>query len=250
MIQSLERGILILEILESQKACGVTEIAKKLDINKSSAFRLLQTLEAKNLVEKDEQNKYKLGTRFLQFANHVLEGMELTKIAKPYLDELVRLTQETAHLCILSNGKALFIDQKRSSEIVSVNTRTGGQEPLHCSAVGKVLLAFLKPDKLEEMLDSIEFTQYTPRTITSRPVLIAQLEKIRELGYAVDDEEINVGVRCIAAPIRDYTDSVIASIGVSGPASRVQFDSIDEYANSVKLVADKISIKMGHVKAK
>lgn len=251
MIQSIERGITVLEILEKEKLVSVVDIARKLEINKSSAHRLLATLESKHIVEKDKvTKKYKLGLGLLKFANRVLGDMEITQIAKPYLEELVVVTQESSHLCVLSKNKAVFVDQKKSSEIISISASIGDEEPVYCSAVGKNLIAFLPKDELEKVLDTIEFKAFTPRTITSKQALLTHLEKIREQGYAIDDEEIYSGVRCVAAPIRNHEGKVVAAIGISGPASRIQLEKIDKYASSVKEVAMKVSRKLGFTEKK
>lgn len=247
MIKAVEKALVILDVLEKEEIAGVTQIANTIGVNKSTAYRILATLESKELVEKDEETKkYKLGLGFLRYSTSILENMEITKIADSYLEELVGTTQETAHLCILSGNKAVFVGQKKSSEIISISAKIGDEEPVYCSAVGKNLIAFLPEDELEKILDTIEFKPFTLRTITSKQVLMAHLDKIREQGYAVDDEEIYNGVRCVAAPVRNHKGKVIASVGVSGPASRIQINDIEKFAVAVKDVAAKISRRLGY----
>ncbi|MGI6669697.1 MAG: IclR family transcriptional regulator [Acetivibrionales bacterium] len=247
MIKAVEKALTILDVLEKERVAGVTQIANMIGVNKSTAHRILATLEAKELVEQDgETKKYKLGLGFLKYSTSILESMEITKIADPYLEELVDITQETAHLCILSGNKAVFVGQKKSSEIISISAKIGDEEPVYCSAVGKNLIAFLPEDELEKILDALEFEPFTMRTITSRQVLKAHLERIREQGYAVDDEEIYNGVRCVAAPVRNFRGKVVASVGVSGPASRIQIGGIEKYATAVKDIAAKISKRLGY----
>ena len=247
MIKAVEKALIILEILEREKLIGVTQIANRIDINKSSVYRILETLQTRELVEKDElTNKYKLGLGFLRFSASVQEKLEITAIAKPCLEELVEITQESAHLCILSKNKAVCIERKNSSGIINISANIGDEEPVHCSAVGKTLAAFLPEDKLDKILKKTELKQFTPRTMTSKPALLACFEKIRQQGYAIDDEEIYTGVRCVAAPVRDYSGNVIASVGVSGSAGRIQPDNIEQYAEFVKEFALKISSKLGY----
>lgn len=247
MIQSVDRAMQVLEILRKEKKSGVTEIGNKLGVNKSTAFRILSTLEDKGFVEKDDvTSKYKLGIRLIKFSNSVINDLDITKIAKPLLRELVEMTGESAHLCILSKSKAVFIDQVKSSEVINVSAKIGGEEPLYCSAVGKSMIAFLPEKQLNDLIDIQKFIAFTPRTITSRQVLLEQLEKIKEVGYAVDDEEINSGVRCIAAPIRNFKGKVVASVGISCPANRVPIESIGQYSEAVKKIATSISGKLGY----
>ncbi|MGI6776686.1 MAG: IclR family transcriptional regulator [Acetivibrionales bacterium] len=249
MIKAVDKALTILDVLEKEKLAGVTEIANIIGVNKSSAHRILATLETKELVEKDEATKkYKLGLGFLRYSTSVLENIEISKVAKPFLEDLVGFTQESAHLCVLSKSKnkAVFVEQKKSSEIISISGKIGDEEPVYCSAVGKNLIAFLPEEELKRIIDTIEFKPFTLRTITSKQALIAHLEKIREQGYAVDDEEIYNGVRCVAAPVRNHKGKVIASVGVSGPANRIQLNDIEKYASAVKDIAAKISRRLGY----
>lgn len=247
MIQSVDRAIQILEILEREKLCGVTEIGHQLDINKSTAFRLLATLEAKGFVEKDSlTSKYRLGLGLLRYGNGVLQELEVTKIAKPVLEGLVHSTGESAHLCVLAKDKAVFIQQVRSSGRIHVSAQIGSEEPIYCSAVGKSMAAHLPEEQLEEIIENLQFHSFTPRTITSKEVLLNQLERVRQVGYAVDDEEVYTGVRCVAAPIWNHLGTIEASIGVSGPANRIRLSNIEEYACAVKEAAGEISYRLGY----
>jgi DNA-binding IclR family transcriptional regulator len=247
MIQSLSRGIEILEFLTERKSAGCTEIAKALDVNKSTAFRLLETLLEHNIVEQDETTgKYRLGVGILHISESLLNNLDLVTIARPYLARLVECTQESAHLCILSNNKALIVDQVKSKEVIKVSATIGMAEAIHSSAVGKCLLAFRNEAQREKMLKKIELVPFTQRTIITMEGLLLELEKIRSAGYALDDEEVNIGVRCIAAPIYNYKGEVYSCIGISGPATRIGIDNINFYTQKVKEVAGMISHKLGY----
>lgn len=246
LVNSLNRGLIILEKMMDEESIGITEMGKYLNINKSSAYRLLSTLEDRGYVEQNPvTSKYKLGFTFTLFAEKVQDNLEIRKIAKPFLKELIDRTKECAHLCILFQSMALLIDQEKSPEIFSVNTRIGISEPVYCSSVGKALLGFLPEDEQERLINDLELKPYTVKTITNIETLRYELKKILEKGYAIDDEEIYPGVRCIAAPILNHKGKVLASVGISGPISRIRIENMDEYIKVITDVAKRISQKLG-----
>lgn len=226
---------------------GVTEIAQALDVDKSTAFRLLSTLASRGFVVQDQDTRrYRLGLQIVELSRYVLDRIELRSLAKPWVKRLKQLTGESAHLAVLTDGRAVYIDQEESGATLSVNTEIGRQAPIHCTAIGKSLLAYLPPEDLDRLLGRMTLTRYTPRTITTLRELIPHLESIRERGYAVDDEEFDPGVRCVAAAIRDYRSKVIASVGISGPAIRVTLERIPELGASAMETADRISRLIGY----
>ncbi len=246
LINSLTRGLIVLEKIMENGTLGITETGKLLGVNKSSAYRILSTLEARGYVTQDPVTlKYELGVIFIKYAEKVLGDLKIREISKPFLRELVSRTKETAHLCILSRNQAFFIEHEESSELISVNTKIGMSEDVHCSAVGKVLAANLPEAEREKLINSLELKPYTQRTITSPELLRYEYKKVLENGYAVDDEEVNSGVRCVAAPIMNHKREVIASIGISGTVFRVRSENLSEYINVVVDVARRISQKLG-----
>ncbi len=242
-IQSLARGLKILNLLEQARGgMGTTEVAKKMTIDKSSASRLLHTLANYDFVAQDESTaRYQLGPRLLTLGQRVLDRISLRDRARPYLHKLVDATGECAHLAILAQRQALYIDQAESSAALRVESEIGTLSPLHCTALGKAMLAFgdgALPDSL------LPFTQ---RTITDQAVLQAQLLQIRQRGYAIDDEEYNYGVRCVAAAVHDHRGLLLGAIGISGPAGRVTLERIDDFGALVRQVAADLSAKLGYV---
>lgn len=246
IINSLNRGLTILEILLEEGSTSITAMGKRLGINKSSAFRLLNTLERKGFVEQNpETYKYSLGLRFLIFAQQVSANVDIGAIAKPFLKELSTMTRETVHLAVMYGTSAMIIAQETGTELISIVTKIGDKEPFYCSAVGKAILAFLPPDEQKSIIDALEIERMTPHTITEKAQLTGELKKIADNGYAVDDEEFHLGVRCLGVPILDHSGRSVASMGISGPASRIGLDRIEEYASAVKAVALRISGKLG-----
>lgn len=246
LINALTRGLIILETILEKDSIGITEMSKILEVNKSSAYRLISTLEERGYVmQEPSTSKYRLGPKLIIFGDKALKNLKIREVARPYLKKLTEATSETSHLCILSQNQALFIDQELSSERIGVNTYIGMSEPIYCSAVGKALVSFLDEDRRKEIISLLSFEPFTPKTITDPVVLEHELGKTRERGYAFDDEELSVGLRCIAAPIFNHNDKPIASIGISGPVTRIQLDKLAKYIDAVMAAAKGISERIG-----
>ena len=239
-IQSLARGLKILNLLDqTSEGITVTEIAAQLGVDKGSASRLLTTLAAYGFVEKNETNRrYQLGPRVVSLSRSVLTRLPLREAAKPFLRRLMERSGECDHLAVAAQGRALYIDQVESPATLRVNAQVGTLNPLHCTSLGKVLLAF----GMMEIPETLE--AYTPRTITDPAVLRAHLETVRQAGYAVDDEEFDPGVRCLAAPVFDFRGKLAGAIGISGPATRMAPDRLPELAAAVMETARALSERM------
>ena len=239
-VQTLARGLMILEKLaEAPDGLGITELAETFEVDKGSMSRVLQTLSNYGFAEKDERTrKYILGPQIVRLSRTLLTRMPLRETAKPYLQKLVDLTGECAHLAILARGETLYLDQVESPSALRVTTGVGTLAPLHCTALGKVLLAFAGapiPEKPQS---------YTFRTITEPAAIQHHIQQVNNQGYAMDDEEYNPGVRCIAVPIFDYRDRCVAAIGISGPTSRLPLESIASVVKTVQEVGQTLSAKL------
>ena len=250
VINSLDRALRILEILgNSDNNIGVSELGRRLDVDKSTAYRLLATLAARGYVEQEpETKKYKLGLKIVELSSKVLDRLELRNVAKPFMKELVQHTDETVHLATLDLGKVVCIDQEETPSMINVNMAVGREAPGHCTSIGKVLWAHLKEEELDYILKKKVLTRYTARTITSIPELKLHLSKVKEQGYALDDEEFTIGVRCIAVPVWNYKNKVIASLGTSGLAVNISLDRVEELVKTIVEVRDRLCLKLGHKK--
>ena len=247
IIQSIDRALQVLELFSLEKPeWGITEISKALNIYKSNVHNILTTLSEKSFVKKDAKtNKYKLGIKFFELGSVVIKNMDLRKIAHPYMEKLLKEFNETVHLGILVEGEILSIEQEESGQSLSPRIFIGKRAPLHCTGVGKAIMAYLPKDKFSFIIKEIGLIRYTENTITNKEELEKELEKIREQGYAVDNMEHEEGVRCVAGPIREYTGKVSASMSVSGPAFRINENNIPVIAKKVKEYCDCISEEMG-----
>lgn len=241
-IQSLARGIRLLDIIASaDRAYSITELAAVIDVDKSSASRLVKTLVNYDYLQREPgSRRYVLGKRLHRISWELFNRYPVREKAKPYLYRLVRETGECSHTAVFSEGKALMIDDVEAEASLRVVGGVGRMLYLHCTAVGKGLLAFGDypfPDHLPAQ---------TSYTLTDPDGLAANLEQIRRQGYALDDEETDMGIRCIAAPVYDYMGSTIATIGISGPTPRVTPDRVQPLAEMVMQVAAELSAELGY----
>ncbi len=239
-VQSLARGLQIIEKLAlSPVSLSITELAEEYGVDKGSISRMMQTLANYGFAEREpDGRKYVLGPQVVRLSRLLLMKTPLRDTAKPFLKQLVTQTGECSHLAVLSQGQALYIDQEESSSVLRVTTGVGTIAPLHCTALGKVFLAYSNAPA------SPELTAYTFRTITDQTILDRHLEIVRNQGFAMDDEEYNQGVRCIAVPIFDYRNKCVGAIGISGPTSRLSLEQLQSAAKIVVEVGKNLSSKL------
>ncbi|NYJ00289.1 DNA-binding IclR family transcriptional regulator [Nocardioides thalensis] len=243
-VQSVDRALTILEQLARHGEAGVTEIAGELGVHKSTAFRLVATLEAHRLVEQTEdRGKYRLGVGLLRLAGATTARLDLVQEARPVTRQLASDTGETVNIAVLSEHSALYLDQIAGSSALQPHNWVGQHIPLHATSNGKVLLSGLDKQRLDATLSRL--AAYTPATITSKGKLRAELERVREQGYALAIDELEVGLTAAAAPIRNVHGDVVASMSVSGPSFRVNGDRVDEIIRAVVAAAEEVSHRLG-----
>jgi IclR family transcriptional regulator, KDG regulon repressor len=245
-IQSLARGLTILDaIIADGRGLGVTELAERLQIDKSSVSRLIKTLARFEYLQQDTgSRRYVMGKRLHRISFQLLNRLPVREKAKKYLYRLVRETGECSHTAIYAEGRALMIDDVEAEASLRVVGGIGRLLPLHCTAVGKSLLAFAELPIPDELIVK------TPRTITDQARLAEHLAMIRATGYALDDEENELGVRCLAAPVYDNYGTTIATIGVSGPTVRVTNERIARLGQMVIAAACELSVELGYTGAR
>lgn len=221
-IASVIKAIEVIEyIAHSEKEVGVTEISNGLNYGVSATYHLLNTLKECNIiVQNDRTKKYSLGLKLWQIGMLAYGQNHISITLRPYLRKLRDLTGETANLTIMDNYQIVYIAQEESNRLVKMFTTTGATAPLHCTGAGKILLAH-KPEEIQNLiLERIELTKYTDNTIVNKEELLNELKKIRENGYGFDNEERELGVSCIGAPVFDLNNDAIACITISGPTAR------------------------------
>jgi IclR family transcriptional regulator, acetate operon repressor len=246
-IQSLDRGLLILEAVgKSQEPISLGELAAMLDIDRSSAFRLANTLKRRGFLANASAGRdYVLGPSVWRLSRQYDWSKMLARVAHEPLKTLAAATNETAHLAVREGRRALFIDHAAGSHVISISGQTGELVPLYCTSHGKALLTDFEERDLVDLFGAKPMKAYTRNTIQSIRSLAAECKSIREKGFATDESEYLEGVRCLAAPIRDREGAVIASIGISAPAARFPREREREFAGLVVNVAAQIGERVG-----
>jgi DNA-binding IclR family transcriptional regulator len=242
-VQSVDRALNILEVLARVGEAGVTEVAAELGVHKSTAFRLVATLEAHRLVEQTEdRGKYRLGVGVLRLAGATTARLDVVQEARPVCRQLAAATGETVNITVLSESSALYLDQVAGSSALQPHNWVGQHIPLHATSNGKVLLSGLDKEALDRLLPTLP--SFTPRTITRKKKLRAELEQVRDQGYAIAVDELEIGLTAVAAPIRNAAGDVVASISVSGPTFRLN-ERIDDIVAHLKESATEVSLRLG-----
>jgi DNA-binding IclR family transcriptional regulator len=241
--RAVDRALTILESL-AERDNGMTnaEISRRLEIPKSSASYILRALERRGYLRRDgETNKYRLGLKALSLSRRALDGLDIRRVALPELRRLMERSHLTAHLAVLDHGEAVYVEKVEAPGFVKMNTWVGRRMPIHCTSVGKALVAWLPEAEIKALLKEYGMRRRTSKTIVVSARYLQELERVREQGYAVDDEENNYGVRCVAAPIFDGLNRVVASVGVSGTTTQNDVAHLPKVAELVKEAARKVS---------
>lgn len=222
-LQSLARAVAVLEMLgESEVPLSLAEICQRMEIHKSTAHRSLMVLEKITLIERTQDNRFRLGLKLYELGNRAVEQIDLRARIRPYFWKLSAQLGETVHLGVLQKTNVVYLDKAEPNRRICMSSKTGSSNPVYCTSLGKAILAFLPQDTVDEIISQIRFVRLTPKTLTNRDDLLKSLERVRRRGFAVDDEEVEMGVRCIGAPIFDENHMPIAALSMSGPTARVR----------------------------
>ena len=245
-LHSLDRAVAVLEMLsESDTPLSLAEVCQRMSLHKSTAHRSLMVLERSALIERTTENRYRLGLKLYELGNRAVEQIDLRTRVHPFFRRLASQVGETVHLGVLQKTSVVYLDKVEPNRRVCISSKTGTSNPVYCTSMGKAMLAFQPPQAAEQIISMIRFVRYTPKTLGSKEALLKALERIRRRGYAIDDQEIEVGVRCIGAPIFDEKHRAIAAVSVSGPTSRITAQSMPEIAERLLLCCREISASLG-----
>ncbi|UCG94598.1 MAG: IclR family transcriptional regulator [Candidatus Aerophobus sp.] len=249
-MKSVKKAIEVLEVLaKTENGIGITQLSRELNLPKSTIHQILSTLKSVRFAEQNpEDKKYHLGLRIFELGNIVQSQLQLRKIAYSYLYNLSRKINETTYLVVLEGSRIVYIDCVESTARLRAHPLFGDRVPLHCTGVGKAIMAFLPEEKVNEIIHEDGLERFTENTITDSQVLKRELKEIRKRGYAIDNMEHEQGIRCVGAPIRNHRKEVFAAISVSGPSQRFDPPRIPAMAKLVIQTAEDISRKMGYRK--
>jgi DNA-binding IclR family transcriptional regulator len=243
-VQSVDRALTILEMLAREGEAGVTEIAHDLGVHKSTAFRLLATLEAHRLVEQvGDRGRYRLGVGNLRLAGATTARLDLVTEARPVCRQLAADTGETVNITVRSETSALYLDQVAGNSALQSHNWVGQHIPLHATSNGKVLLSELTDQDLKAALRDLP--RFTDATVTSRNKLKGELAEVREAGYALAVDELEVGLTAAAAPIRSAHGDIIASMSISGPTFRLTDEKLEGAVPLLVAAATEVSHRLG-----
>jgi DNA-binding IclR family transcriptional regulator len=251
-VQVLDRAFHILDVLADESAgIGLTGIAERLKLHKSTVHRLITVLESSRFVEKNTVTaKYHLGSRLMELGLSAVSRLDVYEVAGPHLRELVKETGETAHLAVLREGQVVSLINVESSQTLRTPTTVGTRNPAHCTSTGKAMLAFTVQEQLDDFLQQETFPSYTRKTITSHARFKTELAEIRAKGYSMDDEEREPGLRCIGAPVWDSSGEVVAAISIAGPVFRITRGRVPSLSRTIMKTAASISTSLGYRSAR
>ncbi|MEJ2262150.1 MAG: IclR family transcriptional regulator [Anaerolineales bacterium] len=243
------RGLSILSLFSYETpALTLTEIVEATGINKTTVFRIVATLEKAGYLMRDsDTRRYRPGIKVLQLGFTAISSLDIRQVARPYLVQLSQQVGETVSLSVLDGMEIVYIDRVRNQQIVGVVLGMGSRLPAHCASMGKAMLAHLPPEELRRRLDQAGLKPRTPKSLVDWAALEDELERVRQQGYAINDEELEIGLRAVAAPIWDSSSQVVAAANITGSAAMLSLERLEsELALAVRHTADQISRALGY----
>lgn len=247
-IQSVERAADILELfLASEPELSVKDISDRLGISKSTTHGLIKTLEHRGYLQQNSDNlKYKLGLKLFELGHKIGNQLDISKIAHPILKDLVDKLKETVHLVVRQHDELIYVEKVEGPHTLRIYSQVGKRAPFHCTGVGKAILAYQDEKEVDRILETVPLQSFTEHTVTDQHEIKKQLQTIRENGYSIDDEEIEIGLKCVAAPIFNYDGNAIASLSCASPKMRLTDENLPIVIKGVKQAAQEISHKLGY----
>lgn len=248
-VQSIDRAVAILDCFsEEKKELRLSEISERLGLNKSTVHGIISTLKYHGFISQDEETqKYKLGIRFVEFGDLVINSMNIRNAAVPVIDAVCERIEETVHIAMLDGLDVVWIEKRECTKSIKTSTKIGARLPAYTTADGKIIICYQNKDKIKNYLPK-RIPQYTKNTITNKGEFIKKLEEMKKNGYAIDNEEYVEGLKCVAAPIFDHDGKVRFSLSTTGPAFRMNEERIKELIVIIKEAANEISHRIGYMK--
>jgi DNA-binding IclR family transcriptional regulator len=246
-LSSVASALLVLKVFsEAEAELGISSISKRLGLAKSTVHRLITTLVSEGFIEQNPDNgRYRLGLSLFELGTLVRRRMDVSNLGLPLLGALRDETKESVHLAILNQASIMYLYNGESTQAIGTRSYLGARKPAFCTSEGRVLLAFASSDQVAAVLKE-GLVARTPNTNTDPVALLKSLDETRQAGYAIDDEESEIGMRGVAAPIRDISDKVVAAVGLAGPTQRLTKKELRRLLPQVIITADAISALMGY----
>ncbi len=246
-VQSIERAFAILTLISKHEGISLAELSKKVNLHTSTTFHLVRTMVELGIVRQAKATKrYHLGPIIFSLAAKSTSEVQLITLASPYLEDLAKAAGESSHLGIRSGYDVIIAAKIAGGGAFQMTERSGGVRPLHCTALGKVLLAHMPDEQLRQFVNETAFEEFTPKTVTDPGRLWEEIMSVRQAGVGYDDSEFNVEVRCVAAPVYDFCGRIAGAVGISGPVWRTNLQRLTQLSAQVQETARKISRELGH----
>jgi DNA-binding IclR family transcriptional regulator len=251
-IQVLDRAAQIMDCFRfDHKELSVSEIGRRTRLHKSTTHRILMALEYNQLIKQNpETGKYHLGIKLFTLGNQAVLQFDLRDTCRPQLMRLMDKTKETVHLAVLDGEQVLYLDKVEGPHALRMPSRVGRHITTYCTSLGKAMLSCLEETDVKRMLQSQPFKVLTPNTIRNLDMLLADLRATRKRGYSIDDQEIEIGLRCVGAPIYDHTMRMVGAISVAAPSARLTTQKLPAFGRMVLEAAEEISKELGYEKQK
>lgn len=246
-VQSLSRAFAILEeVARHREGIGLADLSKLVGLHNSTTFHLAKTMVSLGYIRQEEDSRrYRIGRPLFTLAASALDEIEMVNVAKPMLEDLSQQTGESSHFSVRMGDAVVVIARTGGPGAFQLAGRVGVVRPAHCTALGKVMLASLNDDQLKQLLKRVELKPLTERSITEIPALLREIAEVRRTGVAFDEGEFDLEVRCIAAPVKDFTGQVVGALGISGPIWRQTNQAQQAKAKMLQAAADRLSAAFG-----
>lgn len=246
-VQSLGRAFGILEeVARHRDGIGLAELSKLVGLHNSTTFHLARTMVSLGYLRQEKDSKrYRVGRPLFALAASALDEIEMVNVATPILEELSLETSESSHFAVRMGDAVVVIARTSGPGAFQLTDRVGVVRPAHCTALGKIILASLRPDQLKRFLERVDMKPATDKSITDVAVLLREIAEIKRTGVAFDDGEFNPEVRCVAVPVMDFTGQVVGALGISGPIWRLSNQALHNSAQIVQAAANRLSAQFG-----
>jgi IclR family KDG regulon transcriptional repressor len=246
LVSAATRALAVLERLSRQRSIGLEDLSRDVKLAKPTVYRFLLTLQELGYARRADGDQWAITLKLFNVGSRALDHLDLHSVARPIAEELSEELGETVHMGVLEGDSAVYVLKIESRYTIRMFSRVGRRIPLYCTAIGKVLLAYARDEDRESALKGVRFQAFTKKTLTTRPALYAELDRIREQGFALDAEEHEEGIHCIGAPIFDHTAAIVAVISASWPGFRYEKGEESEKIDQVKAAAGRISAFLGY----
>jgi DNA-binding IclR family transcriptional regulator len=244
-VSSIARSIHVIDLLARRGPLGVRAVAQQLSLPLGSAHRILNDLAAECIIERTAGGEWQLSYRLLEIVGVQLERVQLPRLARPVLEQLASDTRETTFLAVPSGDEIVYLDKVQTDMQLQLNVELGTRRPMHCTGLGKAILAFLPEAQQEQVLAGAPLRQYTPNTITDPIVLRLELERTRQRGYSIDREEIIPGIHCIAVPILNHVGRPVGAISIAGTTPKSEGERLDAMVSRLMGAGEYVSRRLG-----